>query len=158
MSLRGTIQQPIFGSKRAIRSLKDFAQFEQRTAYFHGDSIHAEKKRKFELSPEQAAPMERAQSMFNLPPAAKLTPLGRLDPSKAPEGELRGEQVFSGKGQCAVCHAAPLYIDHQMHDLHLERFLQKPGDGPIKSFTLRGIKDVTRHEVVPRNCDTKFCR
>ena len=29
-----------------------------------------------------------------------------------------------------------------MHDLHLERFLKnEPGDGPIKSFTLRGIKD-----------------
>ena len=29
-----------------------------------------------------------------------------------------------------------------MHDLHLERFLKnEPGDGPIKTFTLRGIKD-----------------
>ncbi len=29
-----------------------------------------------------------------------------------------------------------------MHDLHLERFLEREaGDGPIKSFTLRGIKD-----------------
>jgi hypothetical protein len=28
-----------------------------------------------------------------------------------------------------------------MHDLRLERFLDEPGDGPIKSFTLRGIKD-----------------
>ena len=29
-----------------------------------------------------------------------------------------------------------------MHDLHVERFLKgEAGDGPIKSFTLRGIKD-----------------
>ena len=29
-----------------------------------------------------------------------------------------------------------------MHDLQLERFLKdEAGDGPIKSFTLRGIKD-----------------
>jgi cytochrome c peroxidase len=29
-----------------------------------------------------------------------------------------------------------------MHDLHLERFLaREAGDGPIKTFTLRGIKD-----------------
>ena len=29
-----------------------------------------------------------------------------------------------------------------MHDLHLERFLKnEAGDGPIKTFTLRGIKD-----------------
>ncbi len=33
-------------------------------------------------------------------------------------------------------------LDQQMHDLHLERFLSdEPGDGPLKSFTLRGIKD-----------------
>jgi cytochrome c peroxidase len=28
-----------------------------------------------------------------------------------------------------------------MHDLHLEEFLNEPGDGPIKTFTLRGIKE-----------------
>ena len=29
-----------------------------------------------------------------------------------------------------------------MHDLQLERFIKnEPGDGPIKTFTLRGIKD-----------------
>ena len=29
-----------------------------------------------------------------------------------------------------------------MHDLHVERFIKnEPGDGPIKTFTLRGIKD-----------------
>ena len=29
-----------------------------------------------------------------------------------------------------------------MHELHLERFLgEEPGDGPIKTFTLRGIKE-----------------
>ena len=42
------------------------------------------------------------------------------------------------------------FLDHQMHDLRTERFF-KPGvviadqvvlpDGPIKTFTLRGIKD-----------------
>ena len=50
--------------------------------------------------------------------------------------------MFFGKAQCAVCHPPPFYLDHQMHDLHLERFLKgEAGDGPIKSFTLRGIKD-----------------
>jgi cytochrome c peroxidase len=140
-SLRGTVQQQIHGSKRAIRSLKDFAQFEQRTAYFNGDHIHAAKKGITVISPEQAAHMERAQSMFDFPPAPKLTPEGRLDPSRAAESELRGEKLFFGKGQCAVCHPAPFFLDDKMHDLHLERFLDEPGDGPIKSFTLRGIKD-----------------
>lgn len=28
-----------------------------------------------------------------------------------------------------------------MHDLKVERFTAEPGDGPIKTFTLRGIKE-----------------
>jgi cytochrome c peroxidase len=82
------------------------------------------------------------QNMLDFPPALKLTVLGHLDPSKASESELRGEQLFFGKAQCAACHPAPFYLDQQMHDLQLERFLKdEAGDGPIKSFTLRGIKD-----------------
>jgi cytochrome c peroxidase len=65
----------------------------------------------------------------------------RLDPAQANQSELRGEKIFFGKGQCASCHTLPFYLDHQMHDLHVERFLNEPGDGPIKTFTLRGIKD-----------------
>jgi len=80
--------------------------------------------------------------MLDFPPAPKLTVLGRLDPTKATESELRGEQLFFGKAQCASCHPAPSYLDNQMHDLHVERFLKdEAGDGPIKTFTLRGIKD-----------------
>jgi cytochrome c peroxidase len=77
--------------------------------------------------------------------------MGRLDPAKATPAELAGEAVFMGKGKCAQCHAPQLsFLDNNMHDLKLERFYQ-PGkvfndqaalpDGPIKTFTLRGIKD-----------------
>jgi cytochrome c peroxidase len=56
-----------------------------------------------------------------------------------------------GKGRCAECHTPnTAFMDNNMHDLKLERFY-KPGqtandlvelpDGPIKTFTLRGIKD-----------------
>jgi cytochrome c peroxidase len=80
--------------------------------------------------------------MLDFPPAPKLTVLGRLDPKKATKSELRGEKLFLGKAQCAACHPAPFFLDNQMHDLHVERFLKnEAGDGPIKSFTLRGIKD-----------------
>src|SRR5205085_4438430 len=78
---------------------------------------------------------------FDFPPAPKLDPMGRLIASRATAAERRGEKLFFGKAKCAACHPAPFYLDHQMHDLHLERFLDEPGDGPIKSFTLRGIKD-----------------
>jgi hypothetical protein len=35
----------------------------------------------------------------------------------------------------------PVYLDHQMHDLKLERFLAESPRGPTKTFTLRGIRD-----------------
>jgi cytochrome c peroxidase len=122
--------------------VEDFTEFEQRTAYFNGDEIHAIKKGMNILDRIQVSHMAQMQNMFDFPPAPKLTVTGRLDPAKATESELRGEKLFFGKAQCAVCHPAPFYLDNQMHDLHLERFLQhESGDGPIKSFTLRGIKD-----------------
>src|SRR5262249_7540409 len=86
--------------------------------------------------------MAQPQNMLDFPPAPKLTPLGRLDPAKATESELRGEQLFFGKAQCASCHPAPSYLDNQMHDLQLERFLKdEAGGGPIQTFTPPGIKD-----------------
>jgi len=140
-SIRGVFNQQIHGSKRSLRSVEDFTEFEQRTAYFNGDSIRAMKKG-FQEIPRSLVPhMAQAQNMLDFPPAPKLNLLGRLDAKKASENELRGEKLFFGKAQCAVCHPAPFYLDHQMHDLKLERFLDEPGDGSIKSFTLRGIKD-----------------
>jgi hypothetical protein len=44
VSLRGMFAQQIHGSKRSLRSVEDFTEFEQRTAYFNGDQIHAFKK------------------------------------------------------------------------------------------------------------------
>ena len=140
-SLRGMFNQQIHGSKRSLRSVEDFTEFEQRTAYFNGDPIRAMKKG-FQELPRSAIPhMAQAQNMFDFPPAPKLNRIGRLDPRKATEQELAGEKLFFGKAQCAVCHPAPFYLDDKMHDLRLEQFLDEPGDGPIKTFTLRGIKD-----------------
>jgi cytochrome c peroxidase len=142
VSLRGLFNQQIHGSKRSLRSVEDFTEFEQRSAYFNGDPIHAMKKGMNILDRIQVTHMAQMQNMFDFPPAPKLTTLGRLDPEKATESERRGETLFFGKAQCAACHPAPFYLDNQMHDLHLERFLKsEAGDGPIKSFTLRGIKD-----------------
>jgi cytochrome c peroxidase len=142
VSLRGLFNMHIHGSKRSLRSVEDFTEFEQRTAYFNGDEIHAIKKGMNILDRIQVSHMAQMQNMFNFPPAPKLTVLGKLDPAKATKSELRGEKLFFGKAQCAACHPAPFYIDDKMHDLQLERFLEnEAGDGPIKTFTLRGIKD-----------------
>lgn len=141
VSLRGVIHQQIHGSKRALRSIEDFTEFEQRTAYFNGDAVHAMKKGVIILDRIRVSHMAQMQDMFDLPPAPKLDLLGRLDPTKATESERKGEELFFGKAKCSACHLAPFYLDHQLHDLKLERFTAEPGDGPIKTFTLRGIKD-----------------
>jgi cytochrome c peroxidase len=143
VSLRGVNNQQIHGSKRSLRSVEDFTEFEQRTAYFNGDEIHAIKKGMNILDRIQVSHMAQFQNMLDFPPAPKLDPIsGRLIKEKATEAELRGEQIFFGKGQCSSCHSAPNYLDNQMHDLHMERFLKnEPGDGPIKTFTLRGLRD-----------------
>ncbi|HWB13614.1 MAG TPA: cytochrome B6 [Pirellulales bacterium] len=142
VSLRGVFNQQIHGSKRSLRSVEDFTEFEQRTAYFNGDPIHAMKKGMNILDRVHVSHMAQMQNMLDFPPAPKLTLTGHLDPDKATPAELRGEKLFFGKAQCSVCHPAPFYLDNNMHDLHVERFLKdEAGDGPIKTFTLRGIKD-----------------
>ena len=140
-SLRGLFNQQIHGSKRSLRSVEDFTEFEFRTAYFNGDPIHAMKKGFPVIDRIHVSHMAQFQNMLDFPPAPKLDSRGRLDPAKATEKELRGEKVFFGKGQCSSCHQPPSFLDHQMHDLKLDRFLNEPGDGPMKTFTLRGIKD-----------------
>ncbi len=148
--LRGVNIQRLFGSQRALKSIEDFTEFEQRAAYFDGDPVIATKKGVNVLERgSQVHAMAELQEILDFPPAPKLDVLGKLDPSKATEAELRGQAIFFGKGQCAVCHIPPYYTDNLMHNLKVERFY-KPvmingryatADGPIKTFPLRGIKD-----------------
>ncbi|MEJ5343258.1 MAG: cytochrome B6, partial [Thermogutta sp.] len=51
--------------------------------------------------------------------------------------------------RCATCHLPPYYTDNLMHNFRTERFFEPhmvnghmmTGDGPIKTFPLRGLKD-----------------
>lgn len=150
VSLRGMFNQQIHGSKRSLRSIEDFTEFEQRTAYFDGDHVIAAKKGvNLPDRASQVAMMAQMQNLFDFPPTPKLNVFGKLDPEKATEQELMGEEIFFGKANCAVCHPAPFYTDDKMHNLQVERFYEPrmsngkwiTAVGPIKSFTLRGIKD-----------------
>jgi cytochrome c peroxidase len=93
--------------------------------------------------------MAEFQELLDFPPAPKLDIFGKLNPEKASASELRGQALFLGKAQCAVCHPAPYYTDNSMHNLQAERFFKTRtingmvagADGPIKTFPLRGIKD-----------------
>ena len=149
-SLRGVNIQRLFGSQRALKSVEDFTEFEQRAAYFDGDPVIATKKGVNILERgSQVHFMAEMQELFDFPPAPKLNLLGRLDRSKATESEIRGEDLFFGKANCSACHTAPFYTDNLMHDLKVERFF-KPrmeggmmitAQGLIKTFPLRGIKE-----------------
>ncbi|WP_317204923.1 hypothetical protein [Janthinobacterium sp.] len=149
-SLRGVNVQRLFGSQRALKSVEDFTEFEQRAAYFDGDPVIAAKKGVNPLERgSQVHFMAEFQNILDFPPAPKLAVSGKLDPKKATESELRGQSLFFGKGQCVTCHAPPYYSDNLMHNLRTERFykpqmirgLMAAGDGPIKTFQLRGIKE-----------------
>jgi cytochrome c peroxidase len=148
--LRGVNIQRLFGSQRALKSVEDFTEFEQRAAYFDGDPVIATKKGVNILERgSQVHFMAEFQALLDFPPAPKLNIYGKLDPKKATVSELRGQEVFFGKANCAVCHPAPYYTDNLMHNLRTERFYgpkmingrYASADGPIKTFPLRGIKD-----------------
>ena len=149
-SLRGVNIQRLFGSQRGLKTVEDFTEFEQRAAYFDGDHVIAAKKGVNTLERgSQVHFMAEVQEILDFPPAPKLNVFGKLDPAKASAAEMRGQDIFFGKGQCATCHAPPYYTDNLMHNLQVERFykpvminnMMASADGPIKTFPLRGIKD-----------------
>ncbi|BBO15795.1 cytochrome c [Candidatus Brocadia pituitae] len=149
-SLRGVNIQRLFGSQRALKSIEDFTEFEQRGAYFDGDPVIAAKKGVNILERgSQVHFMAEVQELLDFPPAPKLNIYGMLEPGKATEAELLGQELFFSKARCSICHQPPYYTDNLMHNLKVERFY-KPSmingrmasaDGPIKTFPLRGIKD-----------------
>src|SRR6185369_10929155 len=108
VSLRGLFNQQIHGSKRSLRSVEDFTEFEQRTAYFNGDQIRAVKKGMNVLDRIPVSHMAQLQNMLDFPPAPKLDPEGRLIAGTATESERRGQALFFGKAQCGTCHPAPV--------------------------------------------------
>ncbi len=141
VSLRGVFAQRTFGSKRNLRSLEDFTEVENNTAYFDGDTTKAEMKGSRHFDRRELAAMAAFQNIIDFPPAPKLLPTGDLDPRKATEAELRGEGLFRGKGQCASCHSGAYFTDNLSHDLEVERFYDGRPEGIFKTFTLRAIKD-----------------
>ena len=151
-SLRGVYIQRLFGSQRALKTIEDFTEFEQRAAYFDGDPVSAAAKGINPLERgSQVHFMAEVQELLDFPPAPGLGWDGKLDPKKfaADSSEMRGQKLFFGKAQCATCHPAPFYTDNLMHDLMVDRFyktqtingLVATKQGPIKTFPLRGIKE-----------------
>ena len=114
-TLRGVFAQTRFGSKRAIRSLEDFSEVEENSAYFDGDTALAVRKGARRFTRREAEAMAHFQNIIDFPPAPKLDPKGQLIPDKASEAEKRGEKVFAK--HCATCHSGPHFTDNLSHDL-----------------------------------------
>ncbi len=151
-SLRGVNVQRLFGSQRALKTIEDFTEFEQLAAYFDGAPETAVMKGVNRLDRStQVHFMSEVQNLLDFPPAPNLGIDGKLDPRKVKEDApaMRGQKLFFGKARCAECHPAPYYTDNSMHNLKVERFykpqmingMKATAQGPIKTFTLRGIKE-----------------
>jgi cytochrome c peroxidase len=151
-SLRGVRIQRLFGSQRALKTIEDFTEFEQRAAYFDGDTLSASAKGVNPLERgSQVHFMSEVQELLDFPPAPGLGWDGKLDPKKFPQDslEMQGQILFFGKARCSECHNGPGYTDNEMHDLMVERFYETQSyngmvatkQGPIKTFPLRGIKE-----------------
>ena len=88
VSLRGLFNQQIHGSKRSLRSVEDFTQFEQRTAYFNGDQVSAQRKginltRQSRSGPDDGANAEH----HRLPAGAQARP---PRPSRSEQSDATG--------------------------------------------------------------------
>lgn len=147
-SLRGESVQSWFGTKRALRNLEQFIASEQ-TAYFDGDRQALEAHGVNALTMDEVDAIAQFIRIIDFPPAPKRAASGALDKKLASEAELRGEKVFAA--HCQSCHSGPTMTDNLAHDLQVERFYDHVGstrvgapgraEGPMKTPTLRGIKD-----------------
>ena len=109
-TLRGVNIQRLFGSQRALRTVEDFTEFEQRAAYFDGDIVQAIKKGLNILERgHQVHNMAEVQELLDFPPAPKLDLFGRLDPARATQAELRGGSLFQQGQVRSLPHASLLH-------------------------------------------------
>jgi hypothetical protein len=99
ISLRGLNIHRLFGSQRALKTVEDFTEFEQRTAYIDGDIVIAAEKGLNHLERGSRVDfMGDFQEMLDFQPAPKLDILGKLDPASfVPRIRLKNSTVSSNK-------------------------------------------------------------
>jgi hypothetical protein len=149
-STRLAYAQRIHGSKRSLRSVEDLTEFEQRAAYFNGDHVRARRKGVHPPTrADQVAMMAQMRNIIDLRSAPKLDPTGRLDPARERAGTRRRARVH-GQGPLRRVLRTHDRLPGQRDARSQTRALLSGQviaeqaiipDGPIKTFTLRGIKD-----------------
>ena len=114
-SLRGVNIQRLFGSQRALKTVEDFTEFEQRAAYFDGDPATAAQEGRQPARARQPGALHgRVPEAARLPAGAEAGRVRQARPGEAPATpELRGEELFFGKAQCA--DLPPAAVLHRQH-------------------------------------------
>jgi len=92
-SLRGVNVQQIFGSQRALMSIEDFTEFEQRAAYFDGDPVLATKK--------GVNPLDRGLQVQHMPSFRRFSTFRRR-----PSSDWMASSIRSGRRR-PRCAARP---------------------------------------------------
>ena len=126
-SLRGVNIQRLFGSQRALKTIEDFTEFEQRGAYFDGDQVSASAKGINPLERgSQVHFMAELQELARLPAARPALGWdGKLEPAKIRgrhARDTRSRIYSSAKHSAAPVTRRPYYTDNSMHNLQVERF------------------------------------
>ena len=152
-SLRGVNIQRLFGSQRALKTIEDFTEFEQRAAYFDGDQVSAAAKGVNPLERgSQVHFMAEFQELLDFPPAPGLSLDGKLDPEEV-RGRLAGDA-----GPEAVLRQGPVRdlpsgpVLHRQLDARPARSSastrrrrstawSRPARGRSRRSPLRGIKE-----------------
>ena len=81
--MRGVNIQRLFGSQRALKTVEDFTEFEQRCAYFDGDQCMEAKKGVNILERgSQVHFMAEFMAILDFQPAPKLNLYGELEKPK----------------------------------------------------------------------------
>ena len=113
-SLRGVNIQRLFGSQRALKSVEDFTEFEQRAAYFDGDPVIATKKGVNILERgSQVHFMAEFMAILDFPPAPKLDVFGSSIRRRRPPQSWPGRRC-SWNG--AAAPMSPRALLHRQHD------------------------------------------
>ena len=114
-SLRGVNIQRLFGSQRALKSVEDFTEFEQRAAYFDGDPVIATKKGVNILERgSQVHFMAEFMEILDFPPGPQAGPVRQARPRRRrPPRKWPGRRCSSARA--AARNAIPALLHRQHH-------------------------------------------
>ena len=150
-TLRGVNVQRLFGSQRALKTVEDFTEFEQRAAYFDGDPVQArEEGREHPRARQPGALHGRVPGHPRLPARAEARRVRQARSARRrARASCAASRCSSARASAASATRRPTTPTTRCTTCSVERFFAEKmingrkasADGPIKTFPLRGIKD-----------------